>query len=683
MTVKDIEDGDVLINSFNGGDPLEVKAECRRLGLLRDRRPDAISDWRETGRYTFRDANGAVVYRTVRKEKSGERKRFVAQRPDGRGGWTAGLNGVPRVLYRLPELQAAEPSEPIYLVEGERKADKLARMGFTATAVAFGAKGWRKEYTSALKGRTVIILPDNDDEGRGFAEKASRDITAAGGKSLIVELPGLPPKGDIIDWAGSADDLRAITLTSLGPVEETDGDRAIVSATPYAWCEPETIPPRPWVYGHWFLRGTVTAVVAPGGIGKTTLLSGSALSMITAQELLGKTVWEGRKRVWIWNLEDAMDELNRSIQAAAKHFGLVRQDVEGWLFVDSALEGATLCTAVEDDAGFRLIAPVFEAIVAELVMRKIDVLIIDPFVSSHEVEENANSKIDKIAKAWSRVAKAANCAIVLVHHTSKAGSGEVTALSARGAVSLVNACRSALVLNRMDAEVADRFGFDDRERRRYFTVQDDKHNRAPAENADWYRLASVDLGNAMGERPSDSVGVAEPWNTPDPFEGLSGQHLYRVQKAIDGGEWRENWQAADWVGNVVAETLGLDPANKQHRARILQMVKTWVREGALIVVERLDAKRMTRKFVEVGKWQNDTSATPSVSGAGRGVAVRQTGCPTTTPTFSGGVGRGGAAPSSQVRQNGNGLPSNYHAPILAPGDEDDEPFSRPPLGRLS
>jgi RecA-family ATPase len=75
-----------------------------------------------------------------------------------------------------------------------------------------------------------------------------------------------------------------------------------------------------------------------------------------------------------------------------------------------------------------------DALTAESLARQIDVLIIDPFVSSHEVEENANSQIDEIAKAWGRVARAANCAIVLVHQTSKAGAAEVTALSARGAV---------------------------------------------------------------------------------------------------------------------------------------------------------------------------------------------------------------------------------------------------------
>ena len=176
-----------------------------------------------------------------------------------------------------------------------------------------------------------------------------------------------------------------------------------IRATPYLWRNPADIPLRPWLYGYWLLRGTVTTIVAPGGIGKSTFLSGTALALASGKSLLGKTVWDGPVRAWIWNLEDEMDELDRSIQAAAKHFELVAADIADRLFVDSAMEGKGLCTAIENENGFKLLAPVYQQITAELRARKIDVLFVDPFVSSHEVEENANSKIDKIAKAWGRV----------------------------------------------------------------------------------------------------------------------------------------------------------------------------------------------------------------------------------------------------------------------------------------
>ena len=395
-----------------------------------------------------------------------------------------------------------------------------------------------------------------------------------------------------------------------------------IRATPYIWRDPAEIPPRPWVYGRWFLRGTITGVVAPGGVGKSTMIAGTALALAVGRPLLGKDIWGGPKRVWIWNLEDDLDELSRSIQAAAKHFGVPPKEIEGRLYVDSGMEGASLCTATEED-GFKLLTPIYDALRDELLARSIDVLVVDPFVSSHEVEENANSKIDKIAKAWGRVAKAANCVIVLVHHTSKAGSGEVTAMSARGAVSLINACRSTLVLNRMDKDRAEQLGIGDDERRRYFAVEDDKHNRAPAEKADWYRLASVDLGNGDADDPSDSVGVAEPWTAPNPFDDLTVGHLVAVQNAVAAGDWKEHHPANDWVGNEVARVLGLDESDKAAKARIKALLKVWIAEGALKVVEKQDKNRQWKKFVEVGRWKNSAPAIPSQSVAEHAVATKQ------------------------------------------------------------
>lgn len=390
-----------------------------------------------------------------------------------------------------------------------------------------------------------------------------------------------------------------------------------IAATCYRWRDPTTLPQLPWVFGRYFLRGVVTAVVSPGGVGKTTWLAGTALSIVSGKPLLGKAPWDGEGRVWIWNLEDDLDQLSRVIQAGALHFNLDEASLGDRLFVDSAMEGAGLSTATEQD-GFKLLAPVFDAITAELIKRQIDVLIIDPFVSSHDVDENANTKIDSIAKAWGRVAKAANAAIVLVHHTRKLAGQKVTSEQSRGAVSLINAARIALVLNRMDEAEAERFGIEgDDERRRHFSVQDDKHNRAPPEKADWFRMASVELGNG------DNIGVAERWTPKDAFDGLTGAHLYRVQLAIAEGEHREDLQSPAWAGNAVALVLGLDPRAKSDRGRIRKLIDAWLVEGALEIVERADATRRLRKFITVGRWQNDPSAPPSQGGAEHGGAAEQ------------------------------------------------------------
>jgi hypothetical protein len=391
---------------------------------------------------------------------------------------------------------------------------------------------------------------------------------------------------------------------------EGDNKAPLIEASPYEWRDPVNIPKRPWIFGRWLLSGTVACVVAPGGVGKSTLLMSMALSLSSGRSFLGKAICGDPKRVWLWNLEDDMDELSRSLQAAALHHGITYSDFEGRLFIDSAMEGATLCTAVETKAGFELLEPIYEALTAELTRRKIDVLFVDPFVSSHAVEENHNTKIDQIAKAWGRVAKAANCCIVLVHHTSKAGSNEVSAMSARGAVALINAARSTLVLNRMDSKIAADHGISDDEIRRYISVADDKHNRAPAEAADWFKLVPVDLGNGTSGNLDfgDSIAVVESFKLEKPSLEISDETREEILRVIAAGEWRDDIQAGAWVGKAFAEVLKVDLGDKRDKATIKWMKAQWLQKGFLVIVEKRDQKRGKKKFVEVAN--QEKSAAP-------------------------------------------------------------------------
>lgn len=394
-------------------------------------------------------------------------------------------------------------------------------------------------------------------------------------------------------------------LETANSMSQPEGDNKapLIAASPYEWRDPLNIPKRPWIFGRWLLSGTVACVVAPGGVGKSTLLMSMALSLSSGRSFLGKAIFGDPKRVWLWNLEDDMDELSRSLQAAALHHGITYSDFEGRLFIDSAMEGATLCTAVETKAGFELLEPIYEALTAELTRRKIDVLFVDPFVSSHAVEENHNTKIDQIAKAWGRVAKAANCCIVLVHHTSKAGSNEVSAMSARGAVALINAARSTLVINRMEQKIAAQHGIADDEVRRYISVADDKHNRAPAEAADWFRLVPVSLGNGSGGNLDfgDSIAVIESFKLEKPSLEISDEDHNEILRVIAAGEWRDDIQAGAWVGKAFAEVLKVDLGDKREKATIKWMKAQWLKNGLLVVVEKRDEKRVKKKFIEVAK----------------------------------------------------------------------------------
>lgn len=395
------------------------------------------------------------------------------------------------------------------------------------------------------------------------------------------------------------------------------GDERLVTATPYAWRDPTTLPQRQWVYGRSIQRGHLRAIVAQGGAGKTILSVAEALAMVTGRDLLGQLVPGGPKRCWLWNLEDDGDELGRIIQAACKHWGISADDIGGRLFVDSALEGAVLKLARSSAAdGLVINRPFVEDLVEELKARRIDYLHVDPFVSSHGANESDNMEIDAIAKEWALVAKRADAGVGLAHHVSKAGAGEATALSARGASALVNACRSVLVLNRMGESEAARYGIEGEARRRYFRTYDDKNNRAPpSDKSDWFRMLSIDLGNGHREGDGDSIGVVVPWSPPDAFEGVTAGHLYRVQQIVDAGTWWKDVQAKGWVGEAVAEVMGLSAEKEAlgDRARIKALLKSWYDNGALVEVTRTENSK-TRPGIEVGTWVEPGVSPPSQGG---------------------------------------------------------------------
>jgi hypothetical protein len=385
-----------------------------------------------------------------------------------------------------------------------------------------------------------------------------------------------------------------------------------IKATPYTWRDPTSIPTRDWVYGHQLLRGSVSLVVAPGATGKTAMMIGTSLALATGRDFLGKKVWGGPKTVWLWNLEDSRDELARGIQAAALHWGvqpgdLVSNDHAGgsWplLFVDSGLDGAELKVAHTTASGCRINAPVVTALQAELQHRAIDVLIVDPFVSSHAVEENDNNAIDMVAKQWAKLAQLAHVSIVLVHHARKLGGTEVGAESARGASALVAAARSVMTHNRMSEDEGAKFGIEPGEERRYFRTYDDKNNRAPpSDRSDWFRLHSVSLGN--GPDGGDSLPVVVPWCPPDAFEGVSTADLRAVQEQIATGDYRKDQQSSPWAGDLVIEALGMNADRKADRMRALSILKTWERNGALIseTVKNAATNYKPRLVFRVGEW---------------------------------------------------------------------------------
>lgn len=382
------------------------------------------------------------------------------------------------------------------------------------------------------------------------------------------------------------------------PIEDAHDERpASLAAKPFVWRAEADIPPRRWIYGRHLLRRFLSVDVAAGGVGKSSVKIVEALSMTTGRSLLHHEVHDGPLRVWLYNLEDPDEETERRLHAAAKQFHIAPSDVGDRLFVNSGRDQPVML-AEETPNGARIIRPVADALIATLKERRIDVLILDPFVSAHAVSENDNRAIDMVAKEFGRIADACDCSINLVHHVRKANGQEATADSARGASALIGAARSVVVYNRMTKDEGEQAGIAPEQVGFYFRTQSDKANLAPLEAATWHRMNNVDLDNG------DKVGVACPWAWPDAFDGISRDKTKAVQRAVAEGQWREDVRSGvNWVGNIIASTLAMDPEDDARRLKAI--IKQWVKTDVLRVIEKDDQNRRPRKFVEVGTWLTD------------------------------------------------------------------------------
>jgi hypothetical protein len=167
--------------------------------------------------YDYRDEAGTLLFQCVRYEPKDFRQRrpnpeFDTAKPPGAENppWLWNLQGVRRVLYRLPELLETWhklPSKVVFVVEGEKDADLLMAAGLLATTSPMGADKWQDEFTATLKGRHVVVVPDEDpirEEGYSPGLRHAYDVAcrvAPVAASLrLLRLPGLPPKGDVSDW---------------------------------------------------------------------------------------------------------------------------------------------------------------------------------------------------------------------------------------------------------------------------------------------------------------------------------------------------------------------------------------------------------------------------------------------------------------------------------------------------
>jgi hypothetical protein len=323
--------------------------------------------------------------------------------------------------------------------------------------------------------------------------------------------------------AGTADDPDPIILHRLSPVVDLPR-------------------PRQWLCGFSFCRGFTSSVTAPGKVGKSSLRLVQAVALTSGVELTGERIWQ-QCRVLMLSFEDDLPELKRRLEAIMLHFKdqIDRSAVAERLVFASVGPRQGRLMVPGKRSGKIEEGPLLARVKAAIDAARPDVSILDPLAKTHAVPENDNIAMDIVATYITDLTADGEMAVDAPHHDRKGGGDPGDQERGRGASSWLDAIRLGYTLTRMSKEdetklLADGAAIDDR--RRFIRYDSAGINLCPPQEALWFRLESVALGNGDEIYPNgDSMQVAVRWYPPEIAVGSAGmpEELTLIAAAIDAG----------------------------------------------------------------------------------------------------------------------------------------------------
>lgn len=384
LTIGEGRDGRVLLNCQAGCQP---RAVVEALGLTwSDLFPP-----RENGNgaaivatYPYHAADRTLVMEVVRKVP----KTFVQRRPDGHGGWVwKGLPPDERVIYRLPEILSTIELDggAIYMVEGEKDADRLWTLGAPATTSPGGAGKWLDRYADYLVGADlVVIVTDRDKTGYEHALAVAASLQRRGINHRIVASLIETPKADVsdhLDAGHSLDDLVEYDPSALEvPYTEPPPEAATAEAPPepafrlnlITTAEIAALPEPPLgdqLLGPLLVRRQRVVIGGHTGEGKTTLTLQLLKAACSGTETLGFEASE-RHKALIIDAEQGIYTIQRRI-------------------AEADLAGVDVTYAIHPDGlGLDQVPEHIDALNTELEASSYDIVVADPLYKLHRGESN-------------------------------------------------------------------------------------------------------------------------------------------------------------------------------------------------------------------------------------------------------------------------------------------------------
>jgi hypothetical protein len=391
-----------------------------------------------------------------------------------------------------------------------------------------------------------------------------------------------------------------------GTVAEAGETAAPKWPTPYSGRSPGQIPRRKWIMGQHYNKGKASLTVGPGAIGKSQHSLVEAVGMVIGRNVITDEILDDRYRVWVWNGEDDLDEVERRLSAICDVYNIDREILRDCLFLDDA-DTCHLEFAYGQSGRMMLHERAIQVVADRIRDLRIDVAIFDPLIALHTLPENDNTSLGKMIRTLqTRIAKPQACAVEVIHHPRKASKdsdGTITVDDVRGAGAIVTSARSVRLIQPMSAAESEKFGLTGEERHGYFRVDRGKANSAKRGPLYWVRLEERPIANGEGGAYGDVVTVCRKWNPPDATAKMTDVVAAAIREEVGKGEWlRERQARSKWAGVLIGRRMGLDTETKTGRQQAGDLLTWLIRRGVLATEFRTDDKRNTREHVVPGKF---------------------------------------------------------------------------------
>ena len=346
------------------------------------------------------------------------------------------LKGVPALPYLLPAL-LRDQQGTIFIVEGEKCADELSRLGLLATTNSGGAGNWKPILNHHFQGRDVVIIPDNDAAGRTHAQKVAQNLFGVANSLKILELPGLPEKGDVFDWLANGNEPQDLirladqaSIVDQPPIESVDEseDYYTFLTVEDLYCLPE---PRPLVEGLISENSFCVMYGAPGS-GKSFCALDIGLSIASGMPWHDKQTQQGSV---LYIAGEGVGGLKRRVKAFHTHHGLssigsfhvLQQAVN---FRDEQSVKRLLRSIDREDGNFH-------AVFVDTVARALP-----------GSDENSATDMGEFIDACDRIRHHTGAAVIGVHH-----SGKDISRGMRGSSALLGAVDTSIEVKNSDGVI--------------------------------------------------------------------------------------------------------------------------------------------------------------------------------------------------------------------------------------